>query len=118
MRTFYESSEPLQEPLPTAFANLTGIQRLILVRCLRLDKVVPGVSEYVNKALGERFVEPPLFNLEQITDELQRDSSIAIIFVLSAGADPNAELDRVAELRGMSKRLFKRVIASRSVGFA
>ena len=107
MRVVYESSEPLKEPLPTPFANLSGIQRLILIRCLRVDKVVPGVSEYVNKTLGEKFVEPPLFNLESITEELQGDPSVAIIFVLSAGADPNAELDRVAELQGMAKRMFK-----------
>lgn len=107
VREFYESSDPVGFSFPEPLAQYKDVHRLILMQCLRPDKMVPAVASYVESKLGSKFVESPLFNLEEIVQEMSRDSSTAIIFVLSPGADPNAELDRVAELRGMDKRLFK-----------
>ncbi|KAG5475488.1 hypothetical protein LSCM1_03608 [Leishmania martiniquensis] len=105
---YYESSNPLELNLPEALQSLSRIEQMVLVRCLRMDKVVPAIRAYVCETLGEFFVEPPLYALETVVDELAYDPSVPIILVLSPGADPNAELDRVAELRGMlHSRLFK-----------
>jgi dynein heavy chain, axonemal len=105
---FYESSNPLELELPGALRDLSSMERMVVVRCLRMDKVVPAVRRYVSETLGEYFVEPPLYALETVVDELAYDPSVPIILVLSPGADPNAELDRVAELRGMAQnKLFK-----------
>lgn len=107
VRQFYESTDPVGFEFPEPFSVFTDVQRLILFQCLRPDKMVPAVASYVESKLGSKFIESPLFNLEEIVGEMARDPSTAIIFVLSPGADPNAELDRVAEMRGMDKRLFK-----------
>ncbi|KAL7697754.1 dynein heavy chain cytosolic putative [Lotmaria passim] len=105
---FYESSSPLEVELPGALHGLSGMEKMVVVRCLRMDKVVPAIRRYVSDTLGEYFVEPPLYALETVVDELAYDPSIPLILVLSPGADPNAELDRVAELRGMAQnKLFK-----------
>ncbi|KAG5499406.1 hypothetical protein JIQ42_04223 [Leishmania sp. Namibia] len=105
---YYESSNPLEIKLPEALQSLSSIEKMVLVRCLRMDKVVPAIRTYVCETLGEFFVEPPLYALEKVVDELAYDPSVPVILVLSPGADPNAELDRVAELRGMlQSRLFK-----------
>ena len=108
LREFYESTDPLSLTMPAVFEQFQEIQRLVLIRCLRTDKIVPAVTHYVAQKLSKFYVEPPLVNLESITEELVGDSSVPIIFVLSPGADPNAELDRVAEIKGMAgKRIFK-----------
>ncbi|KPI89879.1 dynein heavy chain putative dynein heavy chain point mutation [Leptomonas seymouri] len=105
---FYESSYPLELELPGVLRDMSSIEKMVVVRCLRMDKVVPAVCNYVSETLGEYFVEPPLYALETVVDELAYDPSVPIILVLSPGADPNAELDRVAELRGMSQsKLYK-----------
>jgi dynein heavy chain len=59
-------------------------------RCLRPDKVVPGVQAYVAEMLGSQYVVPPLFDLAAC----YADSSptTPLIFVLSPGSDPTAAL--------------------------
>ncbi|KAG5504517.1 hypothetical protein JKF63_04969 [Porcisia hertigi] len=105
---YYESSNPLELQLPGSLESMSSIEKMVLVRCLRMDKVIPAIRAYVRETLGEFFVEPPLYALETVVDEIAYDPSVPIILVLSPGADPNAELDRVAELRGMlQNRLFK-----------
>ncbi|KAK7198632.1 dynein heavy chain [Novymonas esmeraldas] len=106
---YYGSSNPLELELPGAMLQgLPSIAKLVLVRCLRMDKVIPAVRAYVRDTLGDFFVAPPLYALETVVDELADSPAVPIILVLSPGADPNAELDRVAELRGMlPSRLMK-----------
>lgn len=100
-RDYYESTNPLEHALPPPYDALTPMENIVLVRCLRTDKIVPAVTEYVCRTLGAFFVEPPLYALETVVEELAYDPSVPIILVLSPGADPNAELDRVAEVKGM-----------------
>merc|ERR1719502_620106 len=56
------------------------------------------VSDFVTMMMGQKFVEPPPFNLE----ECFADSSpvAPLVFILSPGQDPMAELLKFADLRG------------------
>lgn len=100
-RDYYEASNPLENSLPAPYDTLTPMESMVIVRCLRTDKIIPAVTDYVCHTLGPFFVEPPLYALETVVEELSYDPSVPIILVLSPGADPNAELDRVAEIKGM-----------------
>lgn len=107
-RDYYESSNPLELKLPEPYDKLTPFEAMPFVRCFRTDKIIPAITNYVRDTLGSTFVEPPLYALETVVDELAYDPSVPIILVLSPGADPNAELDRVADLKGMlENRLYK-----------
>jgi dynein heavy chain len=97
-KALYLSPNPLECKLPGELEALTGIHRLVVLRALRSDKMVMAVQAYVQKALGDFYIEPPLFNLDDVATELSEDPSVPIIFVLSPGADPNTELDRVANI--------------------
>merc|ERR1719502_2153904 len=57
------------------------------------------VSDFVTMMMGQKFVEPPPFNLE----ECFADSSptAPLVFILSPGQDPMAELLKFADGRGM-----------------
>ena len=108
LRTIYQAADPLDLPWPGELAQFTEVHRLILMRIFRTDKMVGAVQQYVNDRLGKTFVQPALYNLEAVVDELSHDTSVPIIFVLSPGADPNSELERVATIKGMlEKKLFK-----------
>jgi hypothetical protein len=71
---------PLAEPLQ---ARLTRFQRLLVLRCLRPDRVLAGIRDFVSAHLGQKFIEPPPFDLAACF----RESSpcIPLVFVLSSG---------------------------------
>uniref|UniRef100_A0A8B9BSN7 Dynein axonemal heavy chain 12 n=1 Tax=Anser brachyrhynchus TaxID=132585 RepID=A0A8B9BSN7_9AVES len=83
----YDSKEPQSFPLPEQWNNtLNELQKMIILRCLRPDKIGPAITTFVTDKLGKKFVEPPPFDLTK--SYLDSDSTIPLIFVLSPGADP------------------------------
>uniref|UniRef100_A0A8C5G0M2 Dynein heavy chain n=1 Tax=Gouania willdenowi TaxID=441366 RepID=A0A8C5G0M2_GOUWI len=85
----YNSKEPWTIAPPSPWnEQLSDLQKMIIVRCLRPDKIVPTVTEYVKNNLGQKFVQPPPFDLSK--SYLDSDCTIPLVFVLSPGADPMA----------------------------
>jgi dynein heavy chain len=76
---------------------------MCVCRCLRKDKVTEAVQDFVSQNLGPKFIEPPTFDLPGSFKD--SGPTIPLIFVLSAGADPAAELFRFAEEMRFSKKL-------------
>lgn len=60
--------------------------------------MVSAVQTYIQEAMGQKYIEPPTFDLSLS----YQDSNCAspLIFVLSPGADPMAGLFRFAEEKG------------------
>eukprot|EP00756_Hemistasia_phaeocysticola_P025139 Hpha_TRINITY_DN15989_c0_g2::TRINITY_DN15989_c0_g2_i1::g.72379::m.72379/K10408/DNAH; dynein heavy chain, axonemal len=76
----------------------TLLQKMLLVRCMRPDRVVPMVRVFIEENLGSKFVEPPGFSLGDVF----RDSSavLPLVFVLSPGVDPMDQLRQLSEQQG------------------
>jgi hypothetical protein len=97
----FESTEPFKFPFPGQWENCSGFQRLMIMRCIRPDKIVPAVMLFVADQMGQNFIEPPPFDLAACFEDSNPCSPL--IFVLSAGADPNASLFKLAEEKGYAR---------------
>uniref|UniRef100_A0A061R4I5 Dynein heavy chain 9 n=2 Tax=Tetraselmis sp. GSL018 TaxID=582737 RepID=A0A061R4I5_9CHLO len=95
-KPFVDSSNPHTSHLPGEWdRRLSAFQKLLVLRALRPDKIVQGVASYVVESMGSQYVEPQEFNLSLVyADSLP---SVPLLFVLSQGSDPMADLLLFAE---------------------
>ncbi|KAJ1549535.1 Dynein heavy chain 7, axonemal [Cladochytrium tenue] len=99
-QSIFENQEPHRLELPSRWRNsLNSFQRLLVIRCLRPDKLTAAIQLYIIEKMGKRFVEPPPFNLASS----YADSSpiTPLIFILSPGADPMTGLLKFADDKKM-----------------
>lgn len=60
-RSWYELDAPEAVCAPEPIGGALGaFERLLLLRCLRIDRVTVGVTRWVMGELGERYVTPPV----------------------------------------------------------
>lgn len=58
-KDIFDSADPHQQPLPGKWNDaLDDFQKLIVLKCLRPDKITNAMQDYVAKYLGQRFIEP------------------------------------------------------------
>lgn len=71
--------------------NIGHFLHLCLIRCLREDRTVLCSNIFIQKVLGPEYVEP----ISDSLPELHAESTFnkPVLFLLSAGADPNAQID-------------------------
>uniref|UniRef100_A0A8C9M054 Dynein axonemal heavy chain 1 n=1 Tax=Piliocolobus tephrosceles TaxID=591936 RepID=A0A8C9M054_9PRIM len=103
-RVIFDSLEPHREPLPGIWDKyLDQFQKLLVLRCLRRDKVTNAMQDFVATNLEPRFIEPQTANLSVVFKD--SNSTTPLIFVLSPGTDPAADLYKFAEEMKFSKKL-------------
>jgi len=103
-KRWYDLERPEEvEQLPSGYSAKcsTKLQELLLLRCFRADRVYSAVRNYVVWAMGgdTYFVQPPVLELDRIYK--QSVAAVPIVFVLSKGADPMRELQKLAESLGV-----------------
>uniref|UniRef100_A0A3P9QDZ9 Dynein heavy chain region D6 P-loop domain-containing protein n=1 Tax=Poecilia reticulata TaxID=8081 RepID=A0A3P9QDZ9_POERE len=87
---WYDLDAPEQAPFPMKYKkNLSAFQKLLLLRCFRVDRVFRGVTDYVTVIMSENTASSP------------------IVFILSPGSDPASDLMKLAESSGFGGSKFK-----------
>ncbi|XP_039301684.1 dynein heavy chain 7, axonemal-like [Solenopsis invicta] len=104
-KKIFDSREPQRELFPAPYDSLNLFERLLILRCIRPDKIIPAVQLLVEERLGTQYVEAPPFDLA--SSFADSNCCIPLIFILTPGADPGQTLLAFADEQGYgAKRLF------------
>jgi dynein heavy chain len=98
-KTWVRLEAPETESIPMNYSEkLSSFQQLCLLRCFRIDRVYNAVTNFVIKHMGEKYVMPPVINYQNIFE--QSSPTGPVVFILSPGADPQSDLQKLAETLG------------------
>ncbi|XP_011639724.2 dynein heavy chain 10, axonemal [Pogonomyrmex barbatus] len=98
-KKWYDSDSPESEELPCDYSmRLTSFEKLMLMRCFRVDRVYCGITNYITEIMDEQYITPPYMSFDMIFEE--STSTMPVIFILSPGSDPTSELMKLADRYG------------------
>ncbi|XP_051263759.1 dynein axonemal heavy chain 11 isoform X8 [Dicentrarchus labrax] len=99
-RKIVESSCPEKERLPQDWKNKSSLQKLIILRALRPDRMTYTLRNFVEESMGTKYVEAA--RLEFV--KLYEDScpSTPVFFILSPGVDPLKDVEKLGLKLGFS----------------
>eukprot|EP00116_Pleurobrachia_bachei_P000103 sb/3460365/ len=114
-KRYYDAKEPQKIKLPEPWhSKLSDFQKMTCLRCIRPDKVVQAITNFVEEKLGRHFIEPPPFNIA--TCYADSNPVMPLIFVLSPGADPMAALLKFADDKGFGGSKFNAISLGQGQG--
>lgn len=102
-KKIFDAQEAHEEPLPGEWnTKLNSLQKMIVLKAIRPDKVTLAMQNYISEQIGQQYIEPPVFRL----NECFKDSSniTPLVFVLSAGSDPVASFMKLCQEMDMMSR--------------
>ncbi|KAH0631920.1 hypothetical protein JD844_019823 [Phrynosoma platyrhinos] len=92
-KMIYDSARPHEELFPGEWNLTTGLDRMVILRCLRPDKIIPATQQFITENMGRTYIEPPTFDLAGSYND--SNCCAPLIFVLSPGADPMAGMESI-----------------------
>lgn len=105
-KDYYEVESPWRAAYPKPWdTHLTPFEKLLILKLLRPDAFIPAIKHFLCDTMGAQFVDSPPFDLGTIF--IETNSTMPIVFILTAGTDPTATLLKFAEDQGyIDKRFF------------
>jgi len=95
-RVWYERDAPENEPMPGGYDQaLDAFKKLLLIRAWCLDRTIMSSKYYIAGALGNKFAESQILDLEALLAE--SDNRTPLIALLSTGADPSGDIENLAK---------------------
>lgn len=98
------SKDPHMVPLPGEWEEkLSRINKLIILKIWRFEKVLFAVTEYVKEELGTFYIKAPPSTMDDVFPDT--DVTTPFIYILSQGADPTSLLYKYAKKREYMDKL-------------
>ena len=78
--------------------SLNPLEKMCVLRCIRPDKMVQSIQDFICHYVGQKFIEPPPFDIENSFSAAT--VTTPLIFVLTSGSDPTKDFLTFAEAVG------------------
>ncbi|XP_078721925.1 dynein axonemal heavy chain 11 [Lampetra fluviatilis] len=99
-KKFVESEAPEKERLPQDWKNKTPLQKLIMIRALRPDRMTYAIRNFVEEKLGAKYVEARAADFAASYEE--SGPGTPLLFVLSPGVDPLKDVESLGKKLGFT----------------
>jgi dynein heavy chain len=114
-KEWYDLEAPEQSEIPCGYGQkLSKFQVLSLMRVIRPDRVVNAVKNFIIDKMHDYYVKSPPIDY----DKIYKSSTCftPIVFVLSPGADPLADVQKLVEAVGLGMNKFRFLALGQGVG--
>ncbi|MEE6466367.1 hypothetical protein FKM82_006924 [Ascaphus truei] len=95
-----ESESPENERFPQEWKNKTSLQKLIVLRALRPDRMTYAIRNFVEEKLGSKYVEDARPDLAKSYEETSQ--ATPLFFILSPGVDPLKDVESLGKKLGFT----------------
>ncbi|XP_061632559.1 dynein axonemal heavy chain 11 isoform X3 [Phyllopteryx taeniolatus] len=102
-RKIVESSCPEKERLPQDWKYKSCIQKLIILRALRPDRVMYTLRNFVEDFMGAKYVETARLEFDKLYESTS--PSTPVFFILSPGVNPLKDVEKLGLMLGLSIEL-------------
>lgn len=103
-KAYYNDPNPDKAKIPLDNKQLSKLQKLIVLRIFRPDRMRIAVQRFIAEQLGSKFTEPPSFSL--VNSYKDSRPHTPLIFILSPGVDPLMHLYKLADELGMREKIY------------
>ncbi|XP_065178852.1 dynein axonemal heavy chain 6-like [Sycon ciliatum] len=83
-------------------SKLSEFQKLIFIKVVKEERVVPAATLFVSRNLGKTFVESPPVGMATLYEDMS--PTTPLVFILSTGSDPMGNFQRFAKEKGYMQR--------------
>ncbi|KAL7729890.1 hypothetical protein ACLKA6_014739 [Drosophila palustris] len=96
-KEWFDLENPEEVECPGGYnVNCNAFQKLLFLRCFRVDRIFRCINQYIVETMDEFFILPPVVSFSGIYE--QTTASIPVCFILSAGSDPTNDLIKLADI--------------------
>jgi len=114
-KDWYDLERPEDEPIPMGYSeSLSMFQKMLVIRCFRTDRVYNAIKNFVIWRLQDYYVQPPSLQYDKIFAQSSENSPV--VFILSPGADPQSDVQKLGEHLGFSGTKFKFLALGQGMG--
>jgi dynein heavy chain len=114
-QSWYDKETPETEIMPNGYTDKLDIfKQVLLIRCIRPDRMINATKQFIALKLSEYYVQPPSLVYEKVFEK--SNEKMPIVFILSPGADPMTDVSKMAEEKGFAGPKFKFVSLGQGMG--
>ncbi|XP_038653360.1 dynein heavy chain 11, axonemal-like isoform X2 [Scyliorhinus canicula] len=99
-KKFVESECPEKEKFPQEWKKKSSLQKLIMLRALRPDRMTYAVSNFVEEKLGPAYVDGLRIDFAKYFEE--SNPATPMFFILSPGVDPLKDVESLGKKLGFT----------------
>lgn len=94
-RDWYELERPEEQPLPGDWKKMPEFNRLLIMRCLRPDRMSEALGLFAKNCVGSKYVNFRAFDLARSFEDA--GPCAPVFFILSPGVDPVRDTENLAK---------------------